>query len=411
MLARSGMLVLVLGGICALSAAPLAPAAPGDLDSTFGGDGSVATDVGGERYPVRKRLQDVALQADGKIVVAGWVGEKAGFAVARYEPDGTLDPDFAGDGVAITRFGGASSAAEGVAIQADGRIVAAGYAGGSFALVRYRRNGKLDSSFGGDGKVKTDLTRWDDYALDVAVQTNGKVVAGGRSAGHGGRFGLARYRPNGTLDSTFSGDGRQTLNLSAGDDIARALAIQPNGKIVAAGSEFGNDLLERGRFALARFNPSGALDFDTTTDFGTPRSDEAQGVALQADGKIVVAGSAGSAALARYETNGVLDATFDGDGRLTTPGFSVNDIAIQADGRIVVVGHAGDAFVVARYDVGGALDGTFGAGGIVPTNLGNDEARWTIAEGVAIQPNGRIIAGGTQADGRSRYVVARFLAE
>ena len=251
-------------------------------------------------------------------------------------------------------------------------------------------------------------------SLDVVIQPNGRIVAGGRAANLGGQFAFARYRPNGSLDTTFSNDGKRFLNFSAGDDIARSLALQADGKIVAAGGELENDPLGRGRFALARLHPNGTLDLDETTDFDMPFfSDQAQGVALQQDGKIVAVGDAGSQlGLVRYESNGELDDTFDGDGRvITSRGGSLKSVAIQADGRIVAAGWSADSLFLARYGAEGAPDGTFGAGGVVLTNLGNDDARWTIAEGMAIQTDGRIVAGGSQSDGRSRFVVARFLAE
>jgi uncharacterized delta-60 repeat protein len=419
---RRAPLICVICAASAFSVAPTASADPGSLDPTFGDAGFVVTDVAPDR--IRKRLQDLALQANGKVVAVGWVGALAGFAIVRYKADGSLDESFAGDGIVTTFFGAGGAAAEGVAIQADGKIVVAGHAGGHsdlprvgdpgerFALARYRRNGTLDPTFGRNGKVTTDPTRWDDYALDVVIQPNGKIIAGGRAANHGGQFAFARYRPNGNLDTTFSHDGTRLLNFSAGNDVARGLALQANGRIVAVGGELEDESSGDGRFALARLHSDGTVDLHETTDFDVPFSVQAHGVALQPDGKIVAVGDAGiGLGLVRYESDGDLDGTLDGDGMVITDGFgSLESVAIQADGRIVVAGEAG-GFLVGRYGSDGTVDSTFGNAGVVVTSFGNDDARWTLAEGMALQPDGRIVAGGTQSTGHSRFIVARFLAE
>jgi uncharacterized delta-60 repeat protein len=288
--------------------------------------------------------------------------------IARYNPNGTLDTTFSGDGKQRTDFGSGADEATGVAVQGDGKIVVVGGGGVDgegfldFAVARYNPNGSLDTSFSGDGKQRTDLGG-DDEASGVALQPNGKIVAVGTGGGgpeNPPAFALARYNPNGSLDTTFSGDGKQTTDFGY---TANGVALQANGKIVAVGHA------RPGDFGLARYNPNGSLDTTfsgdglQTTDFGFGADDEATGVALQGDGKIVAAGYAsggatgGDFALARYNPNGTLDSSFSGDGRRRTD-FGGNDrangVALQANGRIVL---AGDGlgpdqtrdFALARY--------------------------------------------------------------
>jgi uncharacterized delta-60 repeat protein len=231
---------LTLVGAVALVLAVGSPAAapPGDLDATFDGDGKVTTDFSGDS----EEAHAVAIQGDGKIVAAGLaiVAESVDFALARYNTDGSLDPTFDGDGKVTTGFGGGTDRALGVAIQGDGKIVAAGCStcfpvGGNFALARYNTDGSLDTTFDGDGKVTTDFAGFIDQALGVAIQGDGKIVAAGLAEVSDGDFGLARYKPDGSLDTIFSGDGKVITDFAGGFDQADAVAIQANGRIVAAG--------------------------------------------------------------------------------------------------------------------------------------------------------------------------------
>jgi len=232
----------------------------GSLDTSFGGDGRVTTNFTG----TDDRAMAVVIQSDGKVVVAGAAGAYRDFALVRYNPDGTRDSSFGSRGTVTTSFtlGGCCEFATSVAVQVDGKIVAAGVPADdiAFALARYETDGSLDSTFGEDGMVTTDfLTRHDlghvgGWARGVAIQADGKIVAAGGSAvGSGGdsEFALARYMPDGSLDPAFGGDGRVTTEWTINDDDdAFALAIQADGKIVAAGTAayFGPDAT----FALAR---------------------------------------------------------------------------------------------------------------------------------------------------------------
>ena len=330
----------------------------GTLDTSFSGDGKQTTDFGGE-----DEANGVAIQEDGKIIVVGAAGTRhngIGFALARYNPNGTLDTSFSGDGKQTTEFDlGSGQVANAVVVQDDGKIVVVGNAFGpmfseDFAIARYNPNGSLDTSFSGDGKQTASFLTTAE-ANGVAIQGDGKIVVVGTGVDNinGGSEGaIVRYNPNGTLDTSFSGDGTQTTDFGLGEGAqATGVAIQRDGKIVIVGSA-GADSNSQD-FALARYNPDGTLDTSfsgdgtQTTDLGG--SDEAAEVALQGDGKIVAVGEAepGTSgddfALARYNPDGSLDTSFSGDGKLTTDfGFGADDeangVAIQGDGKIVAAG-------------------------------------------------------------------------
>jgi uncharacterized delta-60 repeat protein len=401
-------------------------AATGDLDPTFGVGGKVTTDF----TPKQDIANGVAIQTNGKIVVGGASGGGSKFALARYNSDGSLDTTFSGDGMLTTDFTATLDYANSIAIQIDGKIVAAGESGATghnpkFALARYNPDGSLDTTFSGDGKLTTDFTRHEDLAHAVAIQADGKIVAAGTSAADrsNSRFALARYNPDGSLDTTFSGDGKLTTDFTPGADLVfYGLAIQTDGKLVVAG-------VAGGEFALARYKTDGSLDTTfsadgkVTTNF-TRYGDPAFGVAIQADGRIVAAGEAsigypsGEFALVRYMTDGSLDPTFGGDGKVTTAFTQLEDgaslPAIQADGKIVAAGVAAfessnPRFALARYDTDGSLDTTFSTNGKVTTNFTPNA---DYADGLAIQANGRIVAAGVAGEGGSNpeVALARYLA-
>ncbi|MEU3605387.1 calcium-binding protein [Streptomyces sp. NPDC035033] len=370
----------------------VATAAPGDLDPAFDGDGRVVTDLGGFAG-----AQDVLVQPDGKIVTIGdsYSSETSGdFTLTRYNPDGSLDTTFGGDGVVTTDFVGANNdEGRGVALQPDGKIVAVGGStdwggNGAWAAARYLPDGSLDTSFGEGGRVLTEI---DVDAIETAeavvVQPDGKIVAGGSS---NGVWSLVRWDSSGVPDPAFSGDGRVTTAL--GPTCCHGvndLALQADGKIVAAGRAAG--------LTVTRYNPDGGLD--TTFDgdgIVTTGAGSGEGVALQSDGRIVVAGRDGNAFLvSRFTTGGAPDPSFDGDGRVITS-FGPEDggasgVALQSDGRIVAAGHYNGDFALARYNTGGGLDPDFGGDGRVTTDFGGpDDA----AAQVALQADGKIVAAG-----------------
>jgi uncharacterized delta-60 repeat protein len=227
-------------------------AAEGDLDTSFDSDGKVTTDIGG----IDNRARSVAIQSDGKIVAAGYSnpGSNYDFTLARYNTDGTLDTNFDSDGKVTTAIGSGTDQAFSVAIQSDGKIVAAGYSNNGsnddFALVRYNTDGSLDTSFDSDGKVTTAIGGSDDRAHSVAIQSDGKIVVAGHSDnGSNEDFALVRYNTDGTLDTSFDSDGKVTTAIGSASDFARSVAIQSDGKIVAAGRSTGSN----DDFALVRY--------------------------------------------------------------------------------------------------------------------------------------------------------------
>jgi uncharacterized delta-60 repeat protein len=356
----------------------------GTLDSTFGTGGKVTTDLSGHDPNIgTDEAHAVAIQPDGKIVAAGFAGafpnsggNYGNFGVARYNPDGSLDTTFGTGGMVITAVGDFGGPGFALALQTDGKIVVGGRASTSdpdtaedFALARYNADGSLDTTFGGEGTVMTDVggISADDQVNAIAVQSNGKIVAAGyadasQNNGFSSDFALARYNADGSLDTSFGGDGKVTTPISThpnpfNDDEANALLIQPDGKLVAAGS---SQVTPDDRFALARYRPDGTLDagFGTggkvTTAIGSITS-VAHGIALQGDGKLVAAGRSADCSTgqchqnfgsARYATNGSLDPSYGGKGKIITPvapGAQTDvaqAVAVQSDGKIVLGGYS-----------------------------------------------------------------------
>jgi serralysin len=433
---RSRSLVFVLVTVVFAGAPSAGLARAGALDTTFSRDGKVMTNF----TRVADEAHGLALQANGKIVAAGEanggrVFRGTRFALARYNRNGTLDTTFGGDGKVSTKFSGGDDIAFDVVIQSDGRIVAAGSLNYSrFALARYNANGSLDTSFGGDGKVTTDVTGEIDMIFSVAVQpADGRIVVAGLAGGQvGNRFALARYNTDGTLDSSFGGDGKVTTNITRWADEADEVIIQSDGKIVAGGTA--NSFCCDSKFALVRYNTDGTLDVSfggdgrVTTDFtsGFHGADRLGAVGVQANGKIVAAGQAGDQeaagggrlALVRYNADGTRDVSFGGNGKVRTnftPAVDYADsLAVQANGKIVTggganlfVGGSGRLardwkFALARYNANGTLDARFSGDGKTITNFtrGPD-----LGAEIAIQPDGRIVAGGR---GGGRFALARY---
>ena len=350
--------------------------ADGALDRRFGTGGKVLTRFGGAgSYGGATSL---AIGSDGKVVVAGWVvspGTGGPFALARYTVAGKLDRTFGQNGKVLTGFGGNAKA---VAIQADGKVVAVGSVRSRFALARYTSRGRLDRSFGRGGKVLTDFgLRSISSAYAVAIQQDRKIVVAGDRDGMS--FALARYAPDGTLDRSFGKGGRVLTKVGNFNDHASALIVQRDGKLVVAGRAF---TAPDGDFALIRYRADGKLD-PSFGDGGIVTSDagNASGLTVQRDGKLVTAGVRDTAtgypgfALARFLEDGSLDPSFGRDGKLLTDFHRqavANALVVRADGKLVVAGTiSGRDFALARYSSDGRLDGSFGRGGKVVTDFGS----------------------------------------
>ncbi len=395
----------------------------GSLDSTFDGDGIVTTAIGNGTVD----NPSMAIQPDGKIVVAWYeyIGSSDDFLVVRYNTDGSLDTTFDSDGIVTTDIGSTDDKAYSVAIQSDGKILAAGYShNGSnydFAVVRYNTDGSLDTTFDNDGIVTTDIgVGTIDAGRSIALQSDGKiVVAGGSYNGSNYDFAVVRYNTDGGLDSTFDNNGIIITVIGSGDDLAKSVTIQADGKIVVAGYTY------NGPGIVVRYNTNGSLDttFDNdgivTTVIGNVS--EVFSVTIQLNGKIVIAGNSYNGsnfdiAVVRYNTDGNFDTTFDNDGIVTTDiGSSVDggySVTIQPDGKIVVAGDSHNGlnydFAVVRYNTNGSLDTNFDNDGKVTTAIGSDQDYGT---SVAIQPDGKIVVAGFYHNGSSNDIaVVRYLA-
>lgn len=434
--------ILALG--IAMPATP-ARAGDGDLDPAFGKGGKVMTDFG---HSV-DLANAVAVQADGKLVVAGttytnndFSGED--FAIARYNPDGTLDRTFGTNGRVTTDFPGLAAVASSVLVQPDGKILVAGGAFplfvflGTFEIVRYNADGSLDAGFGDGGIVTTHCPHQGCFASSLALQADGKIVAAGTDyvnfstdESSDTDFEIARYEADGTPDAAFGSAGQVTTDFDGFNDDAFSVLIQPDGRIVAVGSATSQATWYD--FAAARYLRNGKLDtsFGTggkvRTDFGSGGMDQARSAQLQPDGRIIAAGFAVSPdggtqnfAVARYTPAGKLDKSFSGDG-LRQIDFgsccqSAKKVLLQDDGKIVVVGYpdsesSDSDFVLARMTPDGRLDPGFGHGGKVRTSFGDLNGG---ASGAALQPDGRIVAVGFQATSGTKsvqFAIARYLGQ
>jgi uncharacterized delta-60 repeat protein len=373
-----------------------APVAAGDLDPSFGVGGKVLTRFGGWNA----RAAAAAIQPDGRIVVVGRISTRSEswWALARYDPDGTLDPSFGEGGRVVADFV-EGCCPHAVAIQADGKIVVAGG-----VLARFNSDGTLDTTFGATGVAEGTGVH------DLAIQVDGRIVAAGT---FDGTSGLARFDPDGTLDPTLMGDG-------AIEAVVWDLAVQPDGRIVTIADA-----------VITRYTVSGAVDLsfgggDGTVGLGSPTWSaeyvfKSGDVALQPDGKIVAPGRAEDCSggpgpcdyynmLVRFDPAGTRDATFGPYGAGNAPWGRPWPKAIQFDGegRVLVVGaFANGRFSVTRLNADGSRDQSFG-------DLGTQHTRFTpyrgAASAIAIQADDRIVVVGTvEGAHRSTFALARFL--
>jgi len=372
----------------------------------------------------------VATQRDGKIVVAGYaeVGGVDQFALVRYNSDGSLDTTLNGSGKVATAVGTGTCKAQGLALQDDGKIVVVGYSFNAgdqsrFTVLRYSGDGSLDTSFGDSGKVTTTVAK-NSSAESVAMQSDGKIVVAGNSSigGNNNDFAVVRYSANGTLDPRFNQTGKATADFGARDG-GRDVAVDRDGRIFVAGDTSAETKQE---CALACFKANGSLDMSfngtgkLTTNFGGDGNADGQGVSVQTDGKIVVAGNATVAgiqqfALARYNADGTLDTSFGSTGRVLTAvgtsGSNATGVALQKDGKIVVAGYAvnnsgrGYDFVCVRYNTDGSLDQSFGDHGNATTVVGDGQASSLVVQ------EGKIILTGSVYDADNHeFAVVRYNA-
>lgn len=381
-----------------LAIASLSFAQPGTLLSSFGNGGKATTDMGTPTdlmndIAVQSDGKIIAVGSVG-------TGSDLSFAVARYNADGTLDNAFNGNGKVITDISSGPGAVNSVAIQRDGKILVAGGAnnGGSnvFTLVRYNSDGTLDHTFDGDGIALSNIPSVVHFAGQaVYVLNDGKIlVAGAINNGSDLDFVLARFNSDGSMDATFDGDGYVQTTFDAGTiDEAFDLLVQTDGKIIVGGR---SRVSPTGiwKFAVARYNADGSLDngFASGGKFmyavSPTSSNEGQDMALQKDGKIVVAGYTDAygnpdMALLRLNADGTLDNTFNSNGTIALAFYGYGDgaeaVQIQANGKILFAGYTSNGtdndFALGRLNEDGSIDNSFGdQGGFNVPNTDDDGA-------------------------------------
>ncbi len=398
----------------------------GELDASFGLNG-VASAPPPEYGYYGYYGSSLALQADGKIVVVGsaFFQSSSGFVVVRYTSAGQLDTSFNTNGKVLTQVSANGDDASSVAIQSDGKIVVVGSSGDTkknFVVVRYTSVGQLDTSFNANGIVITAVSSNQDLASSTVVQADGKIVVAGSSGTTlNWRFAIVRYTSDGQLDTSFNANGI-VITVVGDEGRANSVAIQSDGKIVAVGYATVSGNRE---FAVVRYTSTGQLDTSfngngkVVTAIGYSH-DYGNSVAIQSDGKIVVAGSAGISGnpgddiiynfvVVRYTSTGQLDTSFNNNGKAVTAVSPVGDggrsVAIQSDDKIVVAGYSDVGgndldFAVVRYTSAGQLDPSFNTNGKVITSLGSSH---NYATSMAIQSDGKIVVASSHSSEVIRY--------
>jgi uncharacterized delta-60 repeat protein len=378
------------------------------------GEGIVETNISS----LLEYAHAIEMQADGSLVAAGFAQMsstkiKGKFVtdhdavLVRYNADGSLDSSFSGDGIQTTQIAGNTDAYSDLVIQPDQRIVGVGYASqgtahNNFAVVRHLPNGSLDMSFSGDGKAFADFGA-QAQAFAGKIQADGKIVVVGRAYLSPTRFAVARFNADGSLDTSFGSAGKVTTNFGVGGAYnqhdANDLVIQPDGKILVAGGG-------GGYFLIARYNANGTLDTTFDGD-GKVAYDTGLGtggiadVALQPDGKLI---TVGRQLVVRFNSDGSLDSSFGASGIVQHPHITapatVGAVALQSDGKIVVSGSTD--WKASRLNPDGSLDTSFGGTGsvqVVPTGQGR-------STNLSVQPDGKIVMCGYN-DSSGNFITAR----
>jgi uncharacterized delta-60 repeat protein len=360
----------------------------GELDPTFGHVGKVTTDLGSTLDEIR----GMAVQPDGKIVVVGeaWPERQPKFTLARYHSDGSLDEDFGDAGTVVTSIFDESwdrGSPHAILLQPDGKIVIGGgskspdYAHGIFALLRYTPDGSLDRDFGHDGIVQTALyeesySSSDDEIYALALQPDGKIVAAGSTGTYPPDVGVARYNPDGSLDETFGDGGKVVTDFGGDDDGAYAVGVQDDGKIVVGGYTSAEGGIEFYDFALVRYNEDGTLDKDfgdggwLRTDLDYGQQDEAHSMVIHPDGKITLGGPS------------VVGAQFCGASACWKFGYGL-----------------------VQYNPDGSLDEDFGHAGIVTRDFTVSAGNYALVR----LPNGQLATGGYS--GQANFSLALYNAD
>jgi uncharacterized delta-60 repeat protein len=409
----------------------------GTLDPTFGNGGKVYTGFG----PGNSTANAVAVQPDGKIIVGGsaltantvntWEKDANNFTLARYNTDGSLDSTFGYDGKVMTDMytfytnNTNSGYIYALKLQADGKIIAYGVVGSQNVLMRYNNDGSIDTGFGLNGLVRSDSgPTLSGLGNTLEIQPDGKIVVLGlqwsqpAANTYTTQFVVERYNADGSDDITFATDGRVVTAFGSGYDMPQAMTLQPDGKILVAGTSTSFNT----QFVVVRYTSNGVLDttFDgdgkVSTSFGTGTYSSPNFITAHADGKILVAGTTGSATgiavnfmVVKYNTNGSLDTTFDGDGKAVNPfeatdaSYNIMSALEQPDGKFLITTSADlyggnnlpNDFVARKYNANATTDVSFGVNGKVTTTFleGFNQPRNS-----ALQPDGKILIVGYSHD-------------
>jgi uncharacterized delta-60 repeat protein len=409
----------------------------GSIDTGFGTSGKVNCNSG----PVDGG-NTMILQPDGKIAVLGiqWTQPRPNvwntqFVVERFNDNGSKDTAFGSDGRVVTIFGsGGYDMPEAIALQPDGKIVAVGFSSNTFAVARYTANGVLDTTFDGDGKLTTSLGSGTNGSANfVTVRADGRILIAGYAGNTSSNvlsFAILQYNANGSLDTTFDGDGKATYPFDENDDSFRINTIlpQPDGKLLVTTT--GN--YDSTHFTVRRYNSNATPD----TTFGTNGKvttaiqqgyNQARGLALQPNGTIVVTGYSHTLpstrddfTVTRYLSNGTLDATFGNGGMLTSSFDSTNDestiLLLQPDNKLIAIGtkrnrtpnnYSYKDIALSRHNADGSLDTTFGTGGKVVSAFGDNI---NTVKNAVLLPDGKIMLMNSYSDSGYHYELIRYTA-
>jgi uncharacterized delta-60 repeat protein len=425
--AAVGLTAILVGGVTT-GPAGRAAADAGDLDPSFGTDGTVITDPLG--VGDNDRTSTIAAQADGKILVSTDLTGNGTFSgpLVRYNPDGSLDASFGTGGVVRTDAGGCVFCGPDMALQPDGKILVAGAGVLSFALfwtptvARFNPDGTVDSDFGAGGLATLSPPFPWGAAEAVAVQPDGKILMS-----TSGALTVSRFNPDGSPDTSWGVDGRANAADGVSPDepiYATDLAVQPDGAVIATGTvRMGGDDPER-RTVLARLTSDGSVD-PTFGEGGVVQTRElvdVEHVTVQEDGNIVAAGLAGSRfGVMRFDADGAIDRHF-GENGLAIAADQARGVAVavRPDGRIVAAGDnelpgtrtaVDTQLLVAAFTPDGRLSPAFGTDGVATVDVVEGEADEYAAD-VSLDAQGRILVGGVASTGSGNrdVAVARLLS-
>ncbi len=384
-----------------------------NLDETFGTGGIVVDDVSytSDDYP-----NAIIIDENNKILIAGktTTGSDADFFVQRYNSAGVLDTSFGSSGTKSADFGtSVYESANDMAILSDGHILLVGATPSNFALAMFTADGDTDDDFGSEGKVTTNIGS-SDYAYAVAVSDDDEIYVVGSADDN---IAVTKYTADGDLDTSFDDDGILLIDIG-GQDTGRDASFTSDGSLVIAGTttltstESCDDCsaVESSDIVVLKLNASGELASTfgnsgiVTTDLET--TDDVSALAIQDDGKILVAGSS----LVRYKTTGTLDTSFSSDGAVTLSDFTASDITLNSDDEIIVTGFVSNTskdFAFSVFSSSGTLDTSLGNDGVVAVDINDESDDYPSAMALDDDDN-LTITGRTESDDEIDAALVRF---